>query len=305
MPNTREIKRRIKSVRNIRQITRAMQLVAASKMRRAQRRAADSDAYAYGALDILENLTRKAEGVKEHIFWKGNGKEIGKQAIILVAANRGFCGGLNISLFSKVAAFAKKIKQTGDEAEIITVGIKGRILARKTGLKIVADFSGLGDRFGLKDIFPLVRVAVGDYRAGGYKRIHLAFTRYVNALAQKPEIRQILPIEIESFKEIAEIDEKAKKQKLGNGGENGARYIFEPTAETTFERLVPHLLEIEIYKAILEHQASEHSARMIAMKNATEKAGELIDDLNLAYNQARQAAITREIAEVSAGAVDK
>src|SRR3989338_6788883 len=152
MPNTREIKRRIKSVGNIRQITRAMQLVAASKMRRAQRRAADSDTYAYGALDILENLTRKADGVKEHYFWKGNGKGSGKQAIILVAASRGFCGGLNISLFSKAAAFVKKIGEAGDEVEIITVGGKGRILARKMGLKIIADFSDLGDKISLKDI---------------------------------------------------------------------------------------------------------------------------------------------------------
>jgi len=301
MANTRDIKRRIKSVGNIKQITRAMQLVATSKMKRAQKRSADADTYAYGALEILENVTKGSYEALRHPYWNEN-TESNKVGIIIVSTNRGFCGGMNVLLMSEVMKLVRTIKKDGHIPEVVAVGKKGRDIAKKSGVEIVADFSELEDHFTMHDIAPIAKIATQDYKKGTYRKLYVAFTQFINILNQKPIVRQILPIDVDTFKEITEYDEKHAKQTFERK-ESDAKYILEPNIEVIFDRLIPHLIEIEIYKALLESHASEHSARMIAMKNATEKAGELIDDLTLAYNQARQAGITSEIAEISSGAM--
>lgn len=302
MPNTLDLKRRLKSVGNIRQITRAMQLVATSKMRKAEERARNADAYAYGALEILENITKITKSSLNHLYWRRNDSR--KICLILVSGNRGFCGGLNLNLFAKTLDSIKMRKEKGFEVEVITVGKKGRNFARKLNLKIIADFSELGDYFTVREITPIARIATQEFRNGNYESVVIAFNQFVNILTQKPMIREILPISVEAFEVVAEIDPKTKKFFIPNGDkEVQSQYIFEPSVETAIETLVPHLLEIEILKSILESHASEHSARMVAMKNASDKAGELIDDLHLTYNQARQAGITKEIAEISSGAM--
>lgn len=297
--NTRDIKRRIKSVGNIKQITRAMQLVATSKMRRAQKRSADADAYAYGALEILEHLTRNAEGLGEHPFWKEH--QLRKIGLIVVTSDRGFCGGFNVTLLNSVLQFIKEVKARGEEVEAVTIGKKGRAFMQRIGVPIVADFT-MGDYFTINSIGPIARIATEDFKQGVYRSVFLAFNQFINTLIQRPVIRKVLPLDIPMFKAIAEIDEKAEKFFFKEETRE-AKYIFEPASEAVFSALVPHLLEVEIYKALLESGASEHSARMVAMKNSTDKAGELIDDLRLAYNQARQAGITKEIAEISSGAM--
>ena len=212
------------------------------------------------------------------------------------------CGGLNVVLMGKVIKLVKELKEQGMDVEAITIGKKGRDLAKRSGITIAADFSGITDYFTLKDIFPIAKIATEDYTKGSYRKIYIAFTQFINTLNQNPIARQILPLDIETFKSIAEYDQKRKEHIHGESKES-LKYILEPDTEAVFKKLVPHLIETSIYKAILESEASEHSARMIAMKNATDKAGELLDDLNLAYNQARQASITSEIAEISSGAM--
>lgn len=299
MPNTRDIKRRIKSVGNIKQITRAMQLVATSKMKRAEEKSREADAYAYGALEILENITKVKNSEIRHPYWIGNNSP--KTCLIIFSADRGFCGGLNVNLFNSIASFLKK--RTKEEVEVITVGKKGINFARRLGLNIIADFSGLGDHFSIKEITPITHLSTEDYKKEKFGHVFVAFNQFINILVQKPIIRQILPFTLESFCALAEIDQKARKFFIPSNGNNQAKYLFEPSLEFVFEKFIPHLLEIGIYKIILESRASEHSARMVAMKNATDKAGELIDDLHLSYNQARQASITKEIAEISSGAI--
>lgn len=296
MPSgTRDLQRRIKSIGNIRQITRAMQLVATAKMKKSQKRARDADAYAKGALEILENLTR-IEKIIDYPYWleqKGN-----STALILITSDRGFCGGLNIALFNQVLSFIKDRQSKGQKISIITVGRKGQNFIKKLGLDIMADFSGLGDHFLLQEITPLARIATEDYRKGIFQKIYIAYTEFINTLSQKPVIKQILPLEIKIFKEIAEIESKNQTAAAY------PKYLYEPNASAVFEKLIPHLLEVEIYKALLEARASEHSARMAAMKNATEQAEELTENLKFTYNQFRQDSITREIAEISSGAMN-
>ena len=293
MPSTREIKRRIRSVSNIRQITKAMQLVATSKMKRAQKKSSDASAYARWALEILKNITRVSKEAAEHPYWKAN-EEGGKALSVLITSDRGFCGGMNLSLLNEVLIMRRAIQSEGGDLEIVTVGKKGRDFMKRAGCLVTADFSGIGDRLMLKDIFGIARVVMDDFVAGQYSRVYLAFTQFVNTLSQRPMIRRILPVDPAGFREISELQN-------GESGSN-LEYLLEPDPGAVFERLVPHLIEISVYKAFLENQASEHSARMVAMKNATERAGELIQDLRLEYNQARQAGITREIAEISSGA---
>ncbi|MDP3725418.1 MAG: ATP synthase F1 subunit gamma [Nanoarchaeota archaeon] len=301
--NTREIKRRIKSVKNIGQITRAMQLVAASKMKRAEKRSRDSDVYAYGALEILRNVTKALRGSgEEHALLKK--RSTGRVAVLFISTDRGFCGGLNVVLWSRVLGKIKEWKKEGKEVDVISVGKKGRGLAKKAGLKIVADFTGIGDRVSIAEIRPIARVAMEEFEKGTYEEVWIAYSQFVNTLLQRPVLRELLPVEEKMFEEITETDNKVQAYlfRRETKGEGEAVYVFEPNAEQVLKSLIPYLVQIGVYKAALEGQASEHSARMVAMKNATDKAGELKGDLELVYNQARQAGITREIAEISSGA---
>lgn len=304
MPSIQDIKRRIKSVGNIKQLTRAMQLVATSKMKRAEARSSDADAFSYGAREILENITRIMRGKTNHPFWFQ--KQEKNICLILITSNRGFCGGLNISLFNSILPFLKKRKVEGISIEIVNIGKKARNFIKNFGLEITADFSEINDAFSIKEISPIAYLVTKAYRENKTEAVYLAFNQFVNILTQKPILLKILPITLESLNILTEPDSKALNFSLKRKNNNEkvtAEYIFEPDIETVFEKLVPYLIEIELYKALLETRASEYSARMIAMKNATDKAGELIDDLNLTYNQARQASITKEIAEISSGAI--
>lgn len=221
-----------------------------------------------------------------------------------MTTNRGFCGGMNVSLFNLLLAFLKEKERESKEVDFITIGKKGQHFVRKIGQTIVADFSSIEEYFTPSSLSPLVHLAITKYLNKTYQDVYLCFTQFINTLSQKPRIRQILPITEDSFKEIAKFDPKIQQYLFPSYTKPsfGVQYHFEPSAEKVFEMLFPYLIEIEIYKALLETHASEHSARMVAMKNATDKAQEVMDDLHLVYNQARQANITKEIAEISTGA---
>ena len=294
MPGTKEIKRRIKSVKNTKKITKAMELVAASKMKRAVSRALASRLYASYSWELLTSLSSRLDEITHPFFVE---KETGKTLILLITSNRGLCGAYNSQVIKKTLAMLSGNKT--EEIELITIGKKGDNALRRIGQNVTASFLELPDTATLTDISPISKLAISEYKSGTYKHIYVAYTDFVSALTQKPQIRRLLPISKEEIREMIE--------SIGGGANtaqsetNETPYTFDGDIPTLIESLAEKLTRMQIYQMILESNASEQSARMMAMKNASEAAGEMIDDLTLAFNKARQAGITREISEISAG----
>ena len=297
MPSLKDIRGRIGSVRNIAQITRAMEMVAASRMKRAQ----DSILAARPYADELEGALSRvagAAGLSEEIDPLLASRPVKRAAIIVITTDRGLAGSLNAnatrSVLRWVAQRASGSGASGSngenavEIEAITVGRKGRDALRRAGIPVAAHFAQLGDRPSFADVTPIARLVTEDFLAEKYDEIDIAYSTFVSTLAQKPEIDTILPV---VRPEMADEAEKTNDE-----------YLFEPSPEAVLQRLLPHYVAINIYRAVLENNASEQSARMIAMRNSTENANELIDDLTLVYNKTRQATITREMIEIASGA---
>ncbi len=296
MATTREIKRRIRSVKNIAQVTKAMEAVSASKMRRAQTQAQSTRPYASKAAEVLSFLARirPAYASAQPLLQQREIKNIG---MLLITADRGLAGGLNSQMITAAARWIKDWQNEGKQVELVTVGKKGRDWMRKYGPPIRAEFVSLGDRPGsvylaasrrkaTAQVGPIARILMDDFIAGRYDAVYIGFMRFVNTVTQVPTLTQVLPIvPDDSVPADMPID-----------------YIFEPDAETVLEQILQSLTEIEVLQALYEAIASEHSARMVAMRNATDAAGELIDDLTLTYNKARQSAITMSLLDI-AGAV--
>lgn len=283
MPSTRELNRRIKSVGNVSQITRAMEMVSASKMRRAQQRVLASRPYADRLQGVIGDLASlQIDPTELARFPLLEQRPIKHAAVILITPDRGLTGPLNSNLLRRSSRYI--LTEAEVPVEVIAAGKKGRDFMLRTRQQVVAEFIGLGDKVSLDDIRPIAQVALDDFIGGKVDAVSVVFARFVNTLTQTPEIRQILPIE----------------QPEGVGLYTD--YIFEPSPAAVLESLLPRFIEIQIYQAMLESIASEHSARMVAMRSATDNAKELISDLTLARNKARQAQITSEIAEIAAGA---
>ncbi|MBA2276685.1 MAG: F0F1 ATP synthase subunit gamma [Chloroflexia bacterium] len=285
MPNPREIRRRIRSVRNMSQITRAMEMVSASKMRRAQERVQASRPYSellHRVIADLSSLHLDAEELKQFPLLAE--RPVQRTALIMITPDRGLTGALNSNILRRGARYIRE--EANVPVETIAVGKRGRDFLLRTRQEVVAEFLGLGDRPTLDEIRPIAEVAIQDYLAEKVDAVHVVFPRFVNTLTQRPEMIKILPIT------RPESDEEERRED----------YIFEPSPETVLEQLLPRYVEIQLYQAILEAIASEHSARMVAMRNATDNAKELVDDLDLSLNKARQAQITNEVAEIAAGA---
>lgn len=297
MAGTKEIKRRIKSVKNTKKITKAMELVAASKMRRAVAQALSSRLYAGYSWELLTSLSTRLEETTHPFF---NSREQGRTLLVIVTSNGSLCGGYNSQIIKKTIGMLKTVDTS--TVDIIAVGKKGDDAMRRTGQNIIASFTELPAILSLQDIRPLSALLVEEYKKGTYKEVHVAYTDFISALSQKPNIRQILPItkqEIEELiEEIGQLNQ-VKEEKLSTT--NDVPYIFEGDMNTLIESLAEKLVRMQIYQMLLESGASEQSARMVAMKNASEAAGEMIDDLTLVFNKARQAGITQEISEISAG----
>ena len=302
MAATRDIKRRIKSISNTKKVTGAMQMVSAAKMRKAVEATLRSRAYANLSWKTIMNLTAAASQRVEvlHPLFASR-PEIKKVGIILVTSNRGLCGGFNAALIKKVRESIIKHPGTNGqpyETEFILLGKKGVAIYKYFGYNIAADFPKEELVGSLKDALPVAEMAMKDFLHGKYDKIFVAYADYLSAVKQEPRVRQLLPI-----------DERARKDfvsALGNGnsvnGNGKTEYLFEPSPREVLDDMVPRLVEAQIYQAMLESAASEHSTRMAAMRQATEAAAELVDELTLFYNKARQASITAEIAEISAGA---
>lgn len=295
MAGTKEIKRRIKSVKNTKKITKAMELVAASKMKRAVASALASRLYASYSWDVLSSLSSRLDEVS-HTFFNENEGE--KDLVVIVTSNRGLCGAYNAQVIKKTVKMIREYTNAGN-IDIVTVGKKGDVAMRRINQNIIATFPELSDNVDLRDISPISSMITGEYKLGHYGKIYVAYTDFVSALSQKPNIRQLLPISRAELKiAIEEVGEERDKLKIED---NNIEYTFDGDKELLIESLAEKLIRMQVYQMILESQASEQSSRMMAMKNASEAAGEMIDDLTLAFNKARQAGITREISEISAG----
>jgi len=292
MPSLKDIRGRIGSVRNIAQITRAMEMVAASRMKRAQDAILAARPYAEEMEAALRRVAGAA-GLSEEIDPLLAARPPRRVAIIMITTDRGLAGSLNANASRSVLRWVaeRASGRNGDapvEIEAITVGRKGRDALRRAGVPIAAHFAQLGDRPAFSDITPLARLVTEDFLAEKYDEIDIAYSTFVSTLSQKPAIDTILPV---VSPEMAEDQEQTNDE-----------YLFEPSPEAVLSRLLPHYVAIGIYRAVLENNASEQSARMIAMRNSTDNANELIDDLTLVYNKTRQATITREMIEIASGA---
>jgi len=279
----REIRRRIKSVRNISQITRAMEMVSASKMRRAQQRVLASRPYAERLQGVIADLAALQIGADEIAqFPLLEQREVKRTEVIVITPDKGLTGALNSNIIRRASRYV--LTEAGVPVQAIAAGKKARDFLVRTRQDVVAEFTGLGDNVSLDDLRPIAQVALDDFISGRVDAVYVVFARFVNTLSQVPEVRQILPI----------------VRPEGEG--TYTDYIFEPSPEAVLQSLLPRFVEIQLYQAMLESIASEHSARMVAMRNASQNAKDLVSDLTLTYNRARQATITREVSEISAGA---
>ena len=286
----RAIRDRIRSVENTAKVTKAMELVAASKMRRAQDRALSARPYAEHMRAVLRSLARTAGGGDaEDLHPLLEQRPVRHFAFIHVTANRGLAGGLNSNMNRAGAALALERQPHADRVSVIAVGRKGRDFFRRAGFPQLAEFTDLGDYPGAADTLPIARIVVEDYAAGEIDQVYIGFQQFVNTAVQRPAVRQILPIQPPAGDED------------GEGAEAGADFIFEPSPRALLETLLPRYVEMQVYGAILEASASEQSARMVAMRAATDAANDMVGGLTLTYNKARQELITSELLDIVGG----
>lgn len=298
MASLGDIKRRIKSVKSTEQITKAMEAVSATKMRRSQNVAFGARPFSYAAMEILSNVSRRT--VSGHLFFKKRKEE--NIALIVITSDKGLCGSLNTAVIKKTINFLKEKNDEGKKVSIISVGKYGANFLRKRNFDVLEEFRGISDIANLCDSLPVSDFTIQNFHLKKYDAIYAIYTRFISTLKQSPQVIKILPLSGKVLKSV--LEEIAPKATVAPpaGGTNDFEYKFEPSPDFLLEKLLDSLVRAEIYHLILESNASEHSARMVAMKNASENAGELIDTLGLSYNKARQAAITREISEVTSGA---
>ena len=297
MAGTKEIKRRIKSIKNTKKITKAMELVAASKMKRAVASTLASRFYSEYSWDILTSVVKNMEGIKNPFFLE---KEVKNILVVLVTSNRGLCGAYNTQAIKKTLFLIKK-NNPNINLHFIAIGKKGDVAMRRLGLNVVASFHEINDNISLSDISPISKMIIDDYINLKYEKIMVVYTDFISALTQKANIKQLLPInkkELENLLESLDLEEKKEEHNIEN---LKTEYLFEGDKDVLIENLALKLTKMQIYQMLLESNASEQSSRMMAMKNASEASGEMIDDLTLVFNKARQSNITREISEISAG----
>ncbi len=312
MANTRDIKRRIKSIGNTKKITRAMEMVAAVKMRKAIEAVLRTRSYANLSWATVLNLSQAMNGQTEEIHpLLTKRKEVKKVAVVLITSNRALCGAYNSAMINKAH---QSVKENPDQTEFILIGKKGQVIYKYYGYEIAADFPKSDLINEVSEAVPISQMIIKDFLSGKYDKIMVAYTDFISASKQIPRIKQLLPIDIASQDEylgiIGEdsrlgVDKKfieEKEKRYLAEGKFKFEYTFEPSPAEVLDEMLPRLIDIQLYQALLEANAAEHSARMNAMHQATEAAGDMVNELTLFFNKARQASITREIAEISAGA---
>ena len=283
MPGTKEIRTKIASVKSTQKITKAMQMVATSKMRRAQDRMKLARPYADKIRTVIGHLNEANPDYRHPFLQTREPNNIG---VIVISTDRGLAGGLNANVFKQTLLLLREWQGKGASVSLSIIGTKGTVFFRRLSVPILASVSGLGDRPHVNDLIGTVKVMLDLYREGKIDRLFLVHAQFVNTMTQKPELQQILPVQL---------DEGAELQEHWD-------YIYEPGAEDILDGVLMRYIESQVYRGAVENVASEMAARMVAMKAATDNAGKLISELQLVYNKARQAAITKELAEIVGGA---
>ena len=281
----KEIRGKIKSVENTKKITKAMEMVAASKMRKAQERMRSARPYSDKIRTIAANLG-KANPEYVHPFMRTN--QAKASGVIVVTTDKGLCGGMNTNLLRLVTGKLRELQSSGAATEAVAIGNKGLGFLNRIGAKVVSHVTQLGDTPHLDKLIGPVKVLLDAYAQGKISAVYLGYTRFINTMKQEPVVEQLLPLTAESFK--------------ADEGSPGWDYIYEPDAQSVIDELLTRYVEALVYQAVAENMASEQSARMVAMKAATDNAGSVIGELKLVYNKTRQAAITKELSEIVAGA---
>lgn len=283
MSGAKEIRTQIQSIKNTQKITRAMEMVAASKMRKAQDRMFATRPYAEKMLQVIEHLA-KSHSEYRHPYMEA--REIKRVGYIVISTDRGLCGGLNNNLFRKLVSDMKSWQDKGIEIDLCIIGSKATNFFKRLGGNVLASADHLGDKPGITDLIGLVKVMLDAFDEGKLDSVFIAHNHFVNTMSQKNHINTLLP--------VAQPNENEKAAYWD--------YIYEPDAKELLDQLLKRYIESQVYQGVVENIACEQAARMVAMKSASDNAGELIKELQLAYNKARQAAITQELAEIVGGA---
>ncbi|HVV69928.1 MAG TPA: F0F1 ATP synthase subunit gamma [Gammaproteobacteria bacterium] len=280
----REIRTKIASIKNTQKITKAMELVAASKMRKAQQRMSTTRPYADKMRQVIGHVA--ASHSEYHHPFLTQRQDIKRIGFIVISSDRGLCGSLNVNLFKQTVLAMQEWHAKGIHSDLCLIGSKADAFFRRFGGNILANANHLGDAPNVNDLIGIVKVMLDAYNEQRLDAVYIAYNRFVNSMTQQPVVKQLLPLE------VLPVDDK-----VGYWD-----YIYEPDAKELLNALLIRYIETQVYQAVVENMACEQAARMVAMKNATDNAGELINELQLIYNKARQASITREIAEITAGA---
>jgi len=316
MAKASDIKNRIKSINSTKKITKAMEMVAAAKMRKAIESVLRTRTYAnlsWGTVLQLSQIDSLTNGDGHPLLVKR--KEVKRLGVILVTSNRGLCSGFNTAVINKVHNSITKHGQK-DNTDFILIGKKGRSVYKYFGYNIAAEFAKEDVVREVKEILPVSQMVIADYLSGKYDKILVAYTDFVSASKQISRVRQLLPIDISADDEYLGVvgkdtrvgidkdfvEDKQEKYLYSKDKKLSHEYTFEPSPKEVLDEIVPRLIEVQLFQALLESNASEHSARMTAMHQATDAATDMVDEFQLSYNKARQAGITAEIAEISAGA---
>lgn len=284
MASGREIKTKIKSVQNTRKVTRALEMVSASKIRKAQDRMKTSRPYAQAMKQVIGHLAQASTDY-QHPFLVER-EQVKRVGYIVISSDRGLAGGLNNNLFRKTVAEMRGWQEKGAEIDVVTVGQKAGAFFRRVNVNMAASVANIGDQPKLETLIGVIKVMLDAYTEGKVDRVYLVYNRFINTMTQKASFDQLLPLPA------------AEKQVASHDWD----YLYEPDAATVLEHVITRYIESLVYQAVLENVASEHAARMVAMKAASDNANKMIGTLQLVYNKARQAAITQEISEIVSGA---
>ncbi len=284
----KEIRGKIKSVENTKKITKAMEMVAASKMRKAQERMRAARPYSDKVRNITANLAT-ANPEYTHPFM-AQAKDVQAKAVgfIVVTTDKGLCGGMNTNVLRQVTQKTRELEAAGNRIEAVAIGNKGFGFLNRVGMKIVSHVTQIGDTPHLEKLIGPVKVMLDAYQEGKLDAVYLCYTKFINTMKQEPMVEQLLPLSAKAME--------------ADAGSHGWDYIYEPEAQTVIDELLVRYVEALVYQAVAENLASEQSARMVAMKAASDNAGNVIGELKLVYNKTRQAAITKELSEIVAGA---
>ena len=289
MAGSKEIRTKIKSVQNTRKITKAMEMVAASKMRKAQERMRAARPYADKVRNIAAHMSEANPEYRHPFMIKRSGSN--KAGMIVVTTDKGLCGGLNTNILRAVVAKFKELEAAGNKVQVTAIGNKGFGFMNRMGAALVSHVIGLGDTPHLEKLIGAVKVQLDAYEKGEVDSVYLAYTKFINTMKQEAVVQQLLPLTSDKLEQSAE-------EKRAYSWD----YIYEPDAQTVVDELLVRYVEALVYQAVAENMASEQSARMVAMKAASDNAKNVIAELQLSYNKARQAAITKELSEIVSGA---